>query len=299
MQLSAPARAFAAFLRRRSFTGAAEELHISQSAVSQHIADLEHDIGMKLVERRSRALTAAGELLASHVLRAEALLAQGAHCVRALREPGTGLLSISASGTPGTYLLPGVIAEFQIRHPGVRIEFGLDTAKNVVDKIRSHAAEVGIVGAYGVAPEIEVEPLVKDEIVVVGARSLARKHLTRDQIEGLTWISREEGSGTSALGEKLVGEVGIIPRHRLALPSWEAVKLAVRSGYGIAALSRLAVTEELEARSLVELQILPAKAHRMISIIRVRDAAFTPAAQHFLELLRGRCAKSAPSRLGP
>src|SRR6476620_11117883 len=69
MELGARLRAFAGFVRRGSFSGAAEELRISQPAVSKHIADMERDLGVKLIERRSRAWTAAGEFLASHVWR--------------------------------------------------------------------------------------------------------------------------------------------------------------------------------------------------------------------------------------
>src|SRR3954470_3860676 len=108
MELTARLRAFAGFVRRSSFSGAAAELRISQPAVSKHIADMERDFGVKLIERRSRALTAAGEFLATHVLRAEAILAQAALGVAAYREPGLGILSICASGTPGTYVLPDI-----------------------------------------------------------------------------------------------------------------------------------------------------------------------------------------------
>ena len=293
MELEARLRAFAAFVRRRSFVGAAEELRISQPAVSQHIADMERDLGIKLIQRRSRALTPAGELLASHVLRAEALLRQAAHCVRALRETNKGTLSIIASGTPGTYLLPQVIAEFQQAQPGVHVRFHLETARRAVDAVRSNIAEIGVVGAFSASPEIEAEPLIEDEIVIVGPPQLARKRLLRDEIEKLTWISREEGSGTSALGKAMVEELGIIPQRRLPLPSWEAIKLAVRGGRGIAAMSRLAVTEELKTSSLVILPFLRTKMRRTFSIIRIRDAPLTPAAQQFLELLRRRCPKPA------
>lgn len=300
MELGARLRAFAAFVRRRSFVGAADELRISQPAVSQHIADVERDLGVKLIQRRSGALTTAGELLASHVLRAEALLAQGARCVRALREPEAGSLSIIASGTPGTYVLPQVIAEFQQMHPGVDVSFRLETAKRAVDAVRSNQAEIGVVGAFSALPEIEAEPLIDDDIVVVGPSELARKRLSRDEIENLTWISREEGSGTSALGEAMIGELGVIPRRRLTLPSWEAIKLSVRAGRGIAAISRLAVTEELNAGSLVILPILRTKTRRTFSIIQIRDATLTAAAQQFLDLLRRRCPKTTepPDRKG-
>ncbi|HKF18806.1 MAG TPA: LysR family transcriptional regulator, partial [Candidatus Dormibacteraeota bacterium] len=101
-------RAFAVFARRRSFSAAARELRISQPAVSKHIADVEREAGVKLVERRPRGgeLTPAGEFLANHVLRAQALLAQAVRGVGEFRQRATGSLTIVASGVPATYLLP-------------------------------------------------------------------------------------------------------------------------------------------------------------------------------------------------
>lgn len=288
MELGARLRAFAGFVRRGSFTGAAEDLRISQPAVSKHIADMERDLGVKLIERRSRALTAAGEFLATHVLRAEAILAQAAYGVAALREPGMGTLSIRASGTPGTYLLPDVIASFQQAHPGVRINFELGTSAEVVKAVRSHRAEIGVAGGFVAAPEIEAEPLIEDEIVIVGARSFEGKRLTRDDLESLTWISREEGSATSMIADEALADVGIVPRRRLALPSWESIKRAVRRGHGIAACSRLAITEELESETLVVIPFMPWKVRRTFSVVRIRDAALTPPAQQFLFMLRER-----------
>ena len=288
MKLGARLRAFAGFVRRGSFSGAAEELRISQPAVSKHIADMERDLGVKLIERRSRALTAAGEFLASHVLRAEAILAQAAYGVAALREPGLGSLSVRASGTPGTYLLPDVIASFQQAHPGVRVSFELGTSAEVVKAVRAHRAEIGVVGGFVAAPEIEVEPLIEDEIVIVGARSFEGKRLSRDDLESLTWISREEGSATRVIADEALADLGIVPKRRLALPSWEAIKLAVRRGYGIAACSRLSVSEELEVGTLVLIPFVPWKVRRSFSIVRIRDAALTPPAHQFLLMLRAR-----------
>src|SRR5690349_11622334 len=113
MELGARLRAYAAFVRRRSFSGAAEDLRISQPAISKHIADLEQELGVKLVARRARTLTHAGEYLAGHVVRAEALLKQAAKGLASLRDPMSGTVSIVASGTPGTYVLPDIVAAFQ------------------------------------------------------------------------------------------------------------------------------------------------------------------------------------------
>jgi DNA-binding transcriptional LysR family regulator len=295
MELAARLRAFAGFVRRGSFSAAAEELRISQPAVSKHIAEIERDLGVKLIERRTRALTAAGEYLANHVLRAEAILVQAKQGIAALREPEQGSLSILASGTPGTYLLPEIVAHFRSLHPGVRVSFGLATSAEVLKAVRAHRAEIGVSGGFVAAPEIESEPLIEDEIVIIGPSTFAGRRLTRDDLETMTWISREEGSGTRHIADSALADFGVVPKRRLDLPSWEAIKLAVRRGHGVAAFSRLAVIEELANGTLVEVPLLPWRVRRTFSIIRIRDAALTWPAQQFLSTLRERCGNRSPA----
>ncbi len=295
MELEARLRAFSGFVRRGSFSGAADELRISQPAISKHIADMERGLGVKLIDRHSRALTPAGEFLAAHVLRAEALLRQAAHGLAALREPMSGALTIVASGTPGTYVLPEIVAEFQRRYPGVRVHFELATLAEVIKAVRSHRAEIGVSGGFLAAPEIEAEPLIEDEIVIVGPPSFAGRSLSRDELEALTWISREEGSATRVIADNALADLGIVPRQRLALPAWEAIKTLVRRGYGIAAFSRLALTEELANQTLVIIPFMPWKVRRVFSIVRIRDAALTWPAQELLTTLRAL--RSSPSEL--
>jgi DNA-binding transcriptional LysR family regulator len=289
MQLSARLRAYAAFVRRKSFSGAAAELRISQPAISKHIADLEHELGVKLIERRVRRLTPAGEYLADHVVRAEALLKQAAQGLVGLRDPMSGSLSIVASGTPGTYVLPDIVAAFQKAHPGVRFQFELATSTAVVNAVRSHEAEIGVTGGFVAAPEIEAEPLIQDEIVIVGSPKLARRRLSRDDLEELTWISREEGSATRLIADEALADFGIVPRRRLSFPAWESIKIAVRAGHGIAAFSRLAVREEIASGTLMVIPFGPWKVRRLFSIVRIRDAPLTLPAQQFIKVLRAQC----------
>jgi LysR family transcriptional regulator, transcriptional activator of the cysJI operon len=298
MRLEAQLRAFAAFARRSSFSGAAQDVRISQPAVSRHIADLERELGVLLVERRWRKaeLTAAGAFLANHVLRAEAILAQASLGISEFRTPGRGSLAIVASGVSGTYLLPEIIAQFHEAHPGIRVSLELGTSARAVEVLRSHRAELGVVGGFVAAPEIEAEPLLENEMIVVGPRRLAGRRLAREDLEALTWISREEGSATRALVEATFDALGITPQRRLELPSWEAIKLMVRRGYGVAACSRFAVDAELRAGVLTEIPIRGWKVRNTTSIIRARDAALTPTAQQFLETLRGQMPKLSSRR---
>src|SRR5687768_11865425 len=126
MLLEARLRAFQAVAAERSFVGAARRLHLSQPAVSKHIAALEREIGVALVVRRPVfQLTPAGEFLAGYVMRADALLDQAERGVRALAEAEVGTLRIGASGTPGTYLVPRVVRRFIEHRPYVDVAFQL------------------------------------------------------------------------------------------------------------------------------------------------------------------------------
>ena len=294
MDLEARLRAFAAFARHRSFSAAARELRISQPAVSRHIADVERETEVKLVNRRPRGgeLTPAGEFLANHVLRAQALLAQAMRGVGEFRERATGSLTIVASGVPATYLLPDVVVSFQRAHPHVRIRIISAASAQTMDALRAHRAEFGVVGGFAAAPEIMAEPLVDEDIVVVGPPQLAGRRMSYQDAAAMTWISPYEGSAARAAVEAAWADSGIIPAQRLELPSWEAVKLAVARGHGLAGCSRFTVENELRNGSLGVVRLRGWKLRRTISIVRHRDAALTPSALKFVAMLHARWGRS-------
>lgn len=300
MHLEARLRAFAAFARRRSFSAAAAELRISQPAVSKHVADLERALGVKLVERsrRNGALTSAGEFVANHVLRAEALLAQTAVGVAEFRNSASGSLAIVASWVTGTYLLPAIIAEFQYSHPAVRISLELGTAVEAVERLRAHRAELGFIAGVVGGPEIEAEPLLENEIVIVGLPSAVPNRPSRERLESLTWISREEGSATRAASEAALARLGILPRRRIELPSYEAVVYALKKGYGVAAISRFVVAGELHSGSLSVIAVPGWNVSSTVSVLRVRDALLTPSADQFQTLARALFRKISSEGVG-
>src|SRR5262249_9641908 len=139
------------------------------------------------------------------------LLAQAARVVEEFRRRATGSLAIVASGIPATYLLPDVLAAFQRAHPGVRVSIDLVPSAQAVESVRAHRAEFGVVGGFASAPEIEAEPLVEDEIVLMGPPELAGRRMTRREAESLTWISRVEGSALRAAVEAAWADSGISP----------------------------------------------------------------------------------------
>ena len=292
MDLEARLRAFAALARRGSFSGAAEELYVSQPAISKHVAALEAEVGKPLVERgrAGSPLTPAGELLADYVLRAEALLANARRALGAGAEAETGTLSLAASGIPGTYVLPDLLLAFRERYPGVELEFDVSTSAEALALVRAHRAELGVVGGFETPPELESEALLEDEVVLVGSPALGGRRLRPKELEALTWISRDEGSATRAAVETARWELGLHAVRTLELPSWEAVKRAVATGSGIAAISRLALDVELEAGALVVLDVPRWRLTRTVALVRARDVPLTPPAERFVQLLLERFA---------
>ena len=288
MELEARLRAFAAFARRRSFSAAAAELRISQPAVSKHVAELERIVGMQLVERSRRGgvLTSAGDFLANYVLRAESLLAQAARGVAQFHKSGSGSLSIVATWLTGTHLLSEIIADFRRSHPAIRVSLQLGTAARAMELLRSHHAELGIVAGAIAAPEIETEPLMEYEVVVVARPGLLPQRPTRESLESATWISREEGSATRTSSDTAMARLGIVPRSRLELPSYEGVVYALKRGYGVSAISRYAIAAELRDKSLVVVPIRGWDVRQTVSLLRVREAISTPAADRFQTFVR-------------
>lgn len=290
MKLEARLRAFAAFARKKSFSSAAAELGISQPAVSKQVAQLEQQLGIKLVERSRRdgALTQAGDFVANHLLRAESLLAQAGLGATQFRQSGPGSVALVASSLTGTYLLPEIIAEFQYSHPGARVTMQVGSAEQAIELLRSHRAELGFVAGTAAAPDIETEPLLEYEVVIVGKSALTSRRPARDSLEKLTWLSREEGSATRISSDQGLARLGIVPRRRLELPSNEALVYALKRGYGIAAISRYVVATELRTGSLAVIRVRGWNVRNIVSVLRVRDGRLTPSADRFLTFMRAR-----------
>ena len=302
MELEARLRAFAAVAREGSFSRAAHSLYVSQPAVSKHLAALETELGKQLVvrDRRGITLTPAGQVLADYVLRAEALLANARRALGAGEEAQIGTLSLAASGIPGTYLLPALLARFREQHPAVELDFRATTSQGALNLVRAHEAELAVVGGLVVPPELESEALADDDVVLIGLPSLAGRRLRPRDLEGQTWISREEGSATRAAVEVARWQAGLRDVVTLDLPSWEAVKLAVAAGAGIAAISRVAVDVELAAGTIAVLDVPRWRLQRTIALVRARDVPLTPPAERFVALLRERFAPAEePPTLPP
>jgi DNA-binding transcriptional LysR family regulator len=297
LELDSRLRVFAAIARQHSFSKAAKELSISQPAVSHHIADLENDLGVPLVNRSSKKveLTPAGEYLARYVLRAEALLVQASLGLKAYMQTIPRTLHLAASGTPGNYLLPPILSLYQQTYPEVTFDLFLGTSRVVIDAVRTHKAELGVVGGLATADELEVEAIYEDEIVLIGSPALVGLTFTPRELRNFTWLTRELGSSTRQVVEAAWQDLGILPHRHIELPSWEAIKLAVARGQDIAACSHLVIGPELKSGTLCLLNAPAWKARRTISLIKIADVVLSKEAALFREMMISQLGVTQPS----
>lgn len=278
---------FIAVAEHQSFSQAAKQLHMTQSAVSQHIKSFEKDIGATLLERTNKyvRLNQAGEVVYQHALEITNLYGRMQRIVDDLTNHAAGPLKIGASYTFGEYALPPLIARLHQLYPEIEPEVTIGNTAHIVELVKNNQLDIGIVeGHVKESRALTIEAFAEDEMVVVGAAD-SQTDFT-DLAEQL-WVCREPGSGTREAAEVVFRQLGIMPDRMLTFSSTQAIKQAVESGLGLTILSKLAIQKEIEYRTLkvIEVEGLPHK--RTFSTVSI-SAFQTKALQEFLRLLYKR-----------
>jgi DNA-binding transcriptional LysR family regulator len=241
-------KTFQEVVKLGSFSEVAKRLAISQPAVSFQIQKLEHELGMRLIDRTQRAitLTAAGKRLLRFAESIEEVRQQLQHDLDRMREEVSGDLLIASSTIPGEFLLPPLLAEFKAMHPAVRVQVTVSDSLTVINGIRDNAYEVGF---CGVLPEGELKSfkVAEDEIVLIVFPEhpfAQRDEVSLAELEGEPLIFREDTSGTQRNLETRLSQAGLdlgkwVPN--LILGTTQAVVSAVEARAGIAFVSNLAI----------------------------------------------------------
>lgn len=278
----------------KSFSKAAEAVHLSQPTVSSHIKDLEEHFKCPLIDRLSKeaAPTAAGRLLYGYARRMLALREEAETALAQHQGRMQGPLIIGGSTIPGGYLLPRAIGKFKLRHPQIRPALIIADTQRIIAGIGDGTIEVGVVGAETRDKKILQERLIEDQMCLIvpahhpwsGSKAVRLEQLLREP-----FIVREQGSGTlAAIQERLrqkgcnVEELNIVAE----MGSTEAVRQGIRDGIGVSILSTLAVSEDLESGALKALSVEGLDLTRSLYITRHRQRSLSPLAAAFVEFLK-------------
>ena len=285
--------------RERSFTRAARRLDLSQPAVSAHIRTLERYYAAKLFEVRQRRthLTAAGEALLAYTSRVFHLLDEADQVLLATREGQQGLLRFGASTTLGNYLLPTVLGGFAQTRRDIALDVAVGNSADVLGWLKADRIQFGLVEAPLQDRDIDVEVIGQDELVLVAARRdrvLKARPLTPVGLARYPILRREATSGTQQLVDTELTRQGASSPTLMVLGSTEALKQAVLAGLGMAWLPRLAVMHELARGELGRVAVSELQICRSLTLIRLRGAQLSPAAEALVQAVRAALAEVAP-----
>ncbi|MBC7222799.1 MAG: LysR family transcriptional regulator [Anaerolineae bacterium] len=289
-------RTFLFVLERGSLTAAAQELGVSQPAVSKRIQQLERELGQRLLVRGRGGVqpTAAGRLVAEA---ARAMLAEEDRLRRRLEAlEGAdlqGTFVLGASTIPGEYLAPAFLAALRQRHPRLQVRLQVADTATVVEWVAAGRVALGLVGArMRSRQDLGWEPFARDEIVlaVPADHPLAAKATVRPQdLEGVPIIQREEGSGTRQMVEETLAQQGVsLPSGPpvLVLGSTQAVLQAVAQGLGVGFVSVRAL-RSLEGRGAPKaVRLQGVRLERPLWAVYRRDRAEDPAVRGVLAFVR-------------
>lgn len=282
---------FHAIAETGSISAASQRLYISQPALSRELKDFEARLGVTLFERMPRGmrLTHAGEVLRDYANRLFDISRMAESAMREIADARQGLLSIGASNTVGTYLLPRMLAVFRRANPGVRIAMYVGNTEQVSQGVADMRFTLGFIEGPLHVSGLIAEPFQKDELVpVVSAQHelLQKKRLALEDISDEPLLMREKGSGTRELIAELLEQNGIQQGSVMEFGNTEALKQATLHGGGIAWLPLISVTQELREGSLEILPIKRLRVLRPLSVIRRTGAHLGPTSEAFLKTLK-------------
>src|SRR6185437_6989059 len=256
---------FHAVAETGSISACAERMHISQPAISRQLKAFEQRIGVVLFERlpRGMRLTQPGEVLRDYAARLFAIARTAEAAVKEMADARQGHLSIGASNTVGTYILPTLLARFRRGYPDVGISMFVGNTEQVSQGVADLRFMIGFIEGPLHVPDLRADRFIDDEILPVAAAD-------------------HPLSGKKRLLAAHLQRHGIHPGNIVEFGNTEAIKQAAVHGGGIAWLPRVCMPRELAARELVRLPVKLPTLRRPLSVIRRPGGYTAPVAEAFL-----------------
>lgn len=290
-------KVFTAVYRYKSFSKASEVLYLSQPTISEHIKNLEEELGCQLFDRLGRHIepTANAKVLYKHALD----LIERANKITTLLKKTpkklSGDITIGASTTPSTYILPTVIAQMTKKYSNLTFNLVVNDSFGVIEQILDYELYLGIVGSKNDDKRLIFRKLLRDELIVISSPALVdNDELSIDEFIKMPFVFRERGSGTRQEIENQLINLGIILetlKINGVFGSTEAIKQAVKAELGISIVSKIAVIDELKYGLLKELKISNLCLSRYFYLVYHSKRTLPPNYTMFVQELLGITAK--------
>jgi len=273
-----------------SLSRAAEELHISQPAVSIQIKKLENEVGFKLFERMGRQvyLTQSGRILYEYTTKIFDLVEQAQAQIYSLQGTVWGNVQVGASNTPGTYIMPRVLGKYKKKYPEVMTNLHIANTFEIENMVYMNQLDFAIIGG-GVTREsvFHAQKVLEDNVALVVSpehRLADRKEIDVKDLEGEQYITHERNSALFRMAENVVNEMGLPFNIAMNLGNIDAIKQAVASNLGIAFVPSHAVITDIKTGFLREIKIKGKSWKYDFYLIYHKDKQFSPAVERLMEM---------------
>ncbi|MBE0428918.1 MAG: LysR family transcriptional regulator [Thermoleophilia bacterium] len=285
-------RTFCSIARKGNFSAVAEDLFMSQSAVSQQIQALERRYGVVLFDRGSKGatLTEPGRILFEKAQKMLDIEDEINHEFDDLRGLKGGELHVGASTTVGNYLMPFYLGEFKRLFPDVKVSLIVENTRIIEDQLLAGLFQLAMVEHEVQNPSLIREPIERDELILFVSPQhpwADQGSITKEELMEEPFITREQGSGTRDVIEETLAEKGVTKLNvAMELGNSSAIKTAVQAGLGVSILSRRAIEPQLKSGIIRQVSIHEVILERDFYLITVAERYASPASTKFMEMLR-------------
>ena len=287
-------RILKAVASEKSFTRAAEILYVSQPSLSKQIKILENRLGIVLLNRENStiSLTEAGRVFLQYSERILALCEESCRALNDVKNGDRGNLTVGASQTIGTYLMPRVLALFAQNYPQINIKVQVDSTRVIAKNVVNREIDIAVVG--GDVPEelkknLDIENFVEDELILIVPKShpfALKKHkkINKDDLYHLNFITLNPTSTIRKFIDNILIQNDIETKQFniiMQLNSIEGIKTAVSLGLGAAFVSSSAIEKEIKLKTVEIITIENIRITRRLSIITNRQCYKSKALEFF------------------
>lgn len=281
--------AYVNVVRYKSFSKAADASFFTQPTISTHIQNLEKELGVKLLDRKSRSveMTIQGEKFYKYAIEMINARAQAVDAIKSSYDSIEGVLEIQSSSIPGVTFLPQLLSEFKRAHESVQFYVSVSDTQTVVDNILDRRGEIGFVGDLVKHTSIRSTLVNQDKSVLISPLSykLPKKISIKDAFNH-PFIWRETGSATRKNFEIAASERGLDHsemKFAALIDDLNGIIRGVESGLGVSIISE-SVADKLEGRVGIS-EISDFDEERSFYMIYLKNSSLSPAAEAFVKFV--------------
>lgn len=295
--------AFVYVAKLKSFSKAADALFFTQPTMSSHVSNLENELGIKLLERRSKSVELTPQGLVFFQYAVEMINSRG-QAIEALfgeKKAISGMIGIETSSVPGVAFLPEIVSEFSKKYSEVKFIIEQSDTAEVINSIIERRGEIGFVGSKENSGNLDYTEVFKDSSVMIASKALHLGNVVNiEEISELPLIWRETGSATRRSFELYAQSIGYDKskfKTIAVINDLNAIVRAVMIGLGVAIISKK--TAEVVANENIDIvNIEGYEEERSFYMVTLRNVALSPATQALRSFIIERTAKQNDNEYG-